>query len=230
MEARQRDFGGGNEVQPFARPEEVRLELRKVSGSEKGLGVVQDRGRDLPVPVLARLEVEHERRERARQPRAGAGQHREPGAGQLRAALEVENAERGPEVPVRGRLEVEAARLAPRALDPVGGLVAPAGDRVVGHIRDPLLGRRQLRVDALGLRLELANLLLEGLHLGEGHRIRLSADGGQLVAAATLLLQPGDERAALGVERDEPVEARAPETLREFREQPFRVLAKKLAW
>jgi len=121
----------------------------------------------------------------------------------------------------RGSPHVRSTRLAVSS--------SPRGTESCG-VRDSLLGRRQLGGDALGLRLELANLLLEGLHLGEGHRIRLAADGGQLVAAATLLLQPGNERAALGVERDEPVEAGAPETLREFREQPLRVLAKKLAW
>ena len=62
------------------------------------------------VAVLARVQVEHEVDQRAREPRAGAAQHREPRAGDLRAALEVDDAERRPEIPVRLRLEVERAR------------------------------------------------------------------------------------------------------------------------
>ena len=69
--------------------------------------------------MLARVQIEHEVDQRARQPRAGAAQHREAGAGNLRGALEIENAERGAEIPVRLRLEVERARLAVRAGLPV---------------------------------------------------------------------------------------------------------------
>ena len=63
------------------------------------------------------MQLQHEVDERARQPRAGAHQHGEARAGDLRAALEVDDAERGTEVPVRLRREGER-RAACRAAAP----------------------------------------------------------------------------------------------------------------
>src|SRR6185436_7321597 len=128
------------------------------------------------------------------------------------------------EVPVRLRLEVEPARLAPRPLDPVGALVAASGDRVLWCVRDSLLRRRQLGFHPLGLGLEVTKLLLEGFHLGQRLGVRPAAHRRELVASAALLLQPRDERSALRVERDEAVEARAREALRKFGQQTLRVL------
>ena len=101
--------------------EQVLLELRQVAGADERRRSDEKRRLHLGVAVLARVQVEHERDERARQPRAGAEQHREARAGHPRRPLEVEDAERGPEVPVRLRLEVERPRLASTAhLDVVG--------------------------------------------------------------------------------------------------------------
>ena len=88
--------------------------------------VDQERRLDFAVAVLARVQIEHEVDERAREPRAGAAQHGEPRAGDLGGALEVDDAERRPEIPVRLRLEVERARLA----------VAPHFDVVRGALAD----------------------------------------------------------------------------------------------
>jgi hypothetical protein len=114
------------------------------------------------VTVLAGVQVEHEVDERARQPRALAHQHGEPRAGDLRAALEVEDAQLGPEVPVRLRLEVERGGIAhaPHFAVVVG---APA-DR---HARMRDVGNEQQQVPALVLeRLERGVLLLDLLAAG----------------------------------------------------------------
>ena len=64
----------------------------------------------------------------------GADQHREPRARHPRRALEIEDAERRPEVPVRLRLEVERARLAVAADFRVvlGASCRPARSRAAG--------------------------------------------------------------------------------------------------
>ena len=59
----------------------------------------------------------------------------------LAGALEVEDAERRAEVPVGLRLEVEARRLAPAALDAVGALVRPDRDARVRQVGDRELER-----------------------------------------------------------------------------------------
>ena len=71
---------------------------------------------DLGVAVLRGVQVEHPRDQRALQPRAPALEHVEARARDLHAALEVDDAERGAELPVRLRREVEAcASCPPRA-------------------------------------------------------------------------------------------------------------------
>ena len=65
--------------------------------------------------MLLRVQIEHEIDQRAGETRAGADQHREARARDLGAALEVDDAERRPEVPVRLRREREGARRADAA-------------------------------------------------------------------------------------------------------------------
>jgi hypothetical protein len=62
--------------------------------------------------VVARVQIQHEVDQRSLEACAQTGQTREARAGDLRRALEVENAKCGPELPVRPRLEVERSRLA----------------------------------------------------------------------------------------------------------------------
>jgi hypothetical protein len=57
--------------------------------------------------MFTRMEIEHEVDQGARQPGAGANQHGETGAGHTRGTLEVEDAERGTEIPMRLRREIE---------------------------------------------------------------------------------------------------------------------------
>ena len=115
MQVRERHFGGRDQEQiPVAGDlEQILLELRQVARAGERRAVDEERRLDLAVAVLARVQVEHEVDERAREPRAGAEQHREARARHARRALEVENAERGAELPVRLRREVERRRRAP---------------------------------------------------------------------------------------------------------------------
>ena len=75
--------------------------------------VDEKRRLDLAIAVLARVQIEHEVDQRAREPRAAAEQHRKPRARHARRALEVENAERRAELPVRLRRERERAAACP---------------------------------------------------------------------------------------------------------------------
>ena len=75
---------------------------------------------------------------------AGAEGDGEAGAGELGAALEVEDAELRPEVPVRLGGEVEGARGADRPLAAVGGLVLPHRHALVGEVRQAVLDGEHL--------------------------------------------------------------------------------------
>ena len=107
VHVRERDLGGRHHVQiPVAGDlEEVRLELRQVAGSGQRCAVHHERRLDLGVAMVGRVQVQHEVDQRACEPRTCADQHREPGARDLRAALEVDDAERRAKVPMRLRVE-----------------------------------------------------------------------------------------------------------------------------
>src|SRR5207247_10804982 len=100
---------------------------------------------------FARVEVEHEVDQRSREPGAGSTEHRETRAGDLGRALEVDDSEGGPEIPVGLWLEVELAWLAvPPHFDV---LRRPRADR---HAR-----LRQVRQDEQ----RLVALILDGIEL-----------------------------------------------------------------
>ena len=88
--------------------EQVVLEFRQLPGAAHRLGVDQKWRINLGVAVLAGVQIEHEGDQRALEPRAEPPQHRETRAADLGRALEVQNAQRGAELPVRLRLEIEA--------------------------------------------------------------------------------------------------------------------------
>src|SRR5262245_25708273 len=114
VQVRERYFGGWNEIEvPLAGDlEEVLLELRQLAGAGQRRGVRHKRRLDFAVAMLTRVQIEHEVDERAGEARARAAQHREARAGELRAALEIDDTERRPQIPVGLRLEVEGAKLA----------------------------------------------------------------------------------------------------------------------
>src|SRR5207253_7493866 len=97
-----------------------------------------------PIAMLARVHVEHEVDERARQPRAGAAQHRKPSARHPRGALEIENPELGANLPMRLGIEIERSRRA-AAADLLVIRRALAG----WHARVRKVGQRQERLRSL---------------------------------------------------------------------------------
>ena len=87
--------------------EQIGLELGSWPVPTSAVAVDDERRQHLGVAVLAGVQVEHEGDQRALESRAGAEGDGEARAGELGAALEVEDAQRRPEVPVRLGLEVE---------------------------------------------------------------------------------------------------------------------------
>ena len=129
-------------------------------------------------------------------------QHREAGAGDLGGALEVEDAERRPQVPVRLGLEVEATRLAPGPLDAVRGLVRTHRHRRVGEVGDDQLEGRHLASQAGRLRLELGDACPQRRHAALGRLGLVPASGREelpdlLGAAVALGLETLDLRLGL---------------------------------
>ena len=64
MHVGQRHLGGRDEVIALRRAEQILFELGKLPGRRQRFPVGQDGREDLRVPVLARMQVEHEGRER----------------------------------------------------------------------------------------------------------------------------------------------------------------------
>src|SRR5439155_25244325 len=114
MKAGQRYLAGGDEIQiPVARDlEQIRLELGQMAGALQRGGVGHERRLDFTVRVLARVEIQHEVDQRAFQPGPGTAQDRKSRTGNSARALEIEDAERWTEVPMRLRCEIERRRLA----------------------------------------------------------------------------------------------------------------------
>ncbi len=109
--------------------------------------------------MLVGVQVQHEVDQRALELRAGPHQDRESRAGDLGGALEINDAELGTEIPVRFRLEVEAAGIAPGAHDLVVGRALPHRHAAVRDVRQRLEQARALLLDRLQLDIERLDLL-----------------------------------------------------------------------
>ena len=109
--------------------------------------------------MLLRVHVEHEVDERAGQVRALAEQDRKACTRHLRRALKIQNAQGGPQIPVRDRLKIKLLRLAPRAHDLVVGVALAHRDALVRQVRQRHQQRRSLVLDLVELDAELADLL-----------------------------------------------------------------------
>src|SRR5207247_7859804 len=135
--------------------EQIRLELRQVPRTDERRRVDKKWRLDLAVAVIARVEIEHEVDQRALEPCAGAAQHRETRAGHARRPLEVDDAKRRAQIPVRLRLEIKRPRLA--MLSDLG--VVPRGladrDRGVRKVRQHQQRLLQLMLDRIELYFEL---------------------------------------------------------------------------
>ena len=134
-----RHLGGGDQVQVVAL-DDVHLPLLvgQLPGAAGRGGIDEDRRPDLAV-AMPLGELEHEADEGALQPRAGSGVQDEARSGDLRAALEVEQPEPLPDLPVRRRA-AGRGRLAPRADDRVVVGARAVRDAVVRQVRDLAAG------------------------------------------------------------------------------------------
>jgi len=158
------------------------------------------------------VEVEHVLDEGALEAGAEAGEEREAGAAHAGGTLEVEEAERGAELDVVLRLEVEGALGAPAAvLDVVGG-VGAAGDAFVRDVRDLEHPGLEALVEVADFGVEGGNFFADGLHLGldgGGVLAVLLEDAdllGDGVALGLEVVDLGDGGAAAGVGGEEGVE------------------------
>ncbi len=214
MQVRERHLRGRHQIEiPLPRDlEEIGLELRQIPGAGQRRGVDHERRLDLAVAVLARVQVEHEVDQGAREPRAGAAQHRESRGRDFRGPLEVENAERFAQIPVRQRLEVERARLTvPANLDVVGRGPADRHARV-RQVRQPEQRTAALILDRGELVVEHLDLL-RAFAVGVAHRGRvepLARRTRDLVARRVLLtleaFDLGNDPAPRRLERREVLE------------------------
>jgi hypothetical protein len=113
MDVGHRHFRRGDQVQAVGGDVHVALEVRELSGPACRIRVHQKRRRHFQVPVFAGVEIEHERGERAGEPRAQAPEQREAGTGDLGAGRQIQNPQRLAQLPVRPRVEVERRRRSP---------------------------------------------------------------------------------------------------------------------
>ena len=126
--------------------------LGSLAGAVERAGIDEAGGKDFDVAVLAGVEVEHEVGEGALEAGAGAELQDEAGAGDLGGALEVEDAERFADLPVRLGREVEGGDRAPGLLDDVVVLGDAGGYGVVGKVGEGLEELAELEVGVGGTR------------------------------------------------------------------------------
>ena len=167
MEVRDRDLGGRHQVQVVA-GDDVHLVflVGDLAGAAGRVAVDDDRRPDLGHAVLAGVDVEEPVDQRALEPRPGALVDREAGAGDLRAARQVDDVERLGDLPVGlpapgraagGRVRADLAL--ERLLD--GELLAPRPDgdvRLLAADRDVGVGGvRDAEEEVLDLGLDVAS-------------------------------------------------------------------------
>src|SRR5687768_52156 len=176
-----RNFSGGNQEQIVpGRGVEVILELGELPGAGECGARNQEGRRDLQIPVLGGVEVEHEARQCAHQSRPGAPEDRKSRTGDLAAPGQVENAERFSQLPMGAGCEVEGRRLAPALHHPVllGG---SGGDLWVGEVGQPHQEVAELLFQLAGFGVERPGPIGRGLELSQ-----------QIVGGFPGALLPGD--------------------------------------
>ncbi len=167
----------GSSVASTVDPEHVVLELRQLTCAFENF-TVDDVGRvALGVAMLLRLHVEHELRQCPMQACCRAAQEGEARAAQLGAGVEVD-AERGADVGMVARREVEGPRRAVLADFGIGGLVGAHRHAVVRQV-----GQAHQQAGDLGL-----------------HRLVACRRGGKLVAEAADFGHDRGHVATLGLE------------------------------
>src|SRR5687767_10812809 len=91
------------------------LEFRKLTRAEQRVAIDDEGRQSFRIAMLRRVQVEHEIDQGAFQSRTYAVEDREPRAGNLGGALQVENAQRRSQIDVILRLEIEFRFCAPAA-------------------------------------------------------------------------------------------------------------------
>src|SRR4030095_11335345 len=114
---------------------------------------------DLGVPVLFGVQVEHEIDQRSRESGAGTDKCRKARGGDLRSSLEVDDAKRGAEIPVRLRGESKRPWFAAASYFDIARCARPYGYARVRHVRN----RQEVTLPLLLNRVELRTRLLDAL-------------------------------------------------------------------
>ena len=202
---------GGRDQEVVARDViSVVLELGQLPRTEHGL-TLDDDGRPPLLEATTRVRVQEEVDEGALKTGAGATENGKTAAGELVAALEVEDVQIGAQIPVRLKVEVELARGAPTTALNVLVLVLAVRRglaRDVGQVSHEVILLLLESASALG---QTVNLLVDGAHglLGGLCLVLLALlhQGADLlglgVARSLELLDLGDDGTALVVELKE---------------------------
>ena len=135
----QRHFGGRDQIAPALAEfggEQVFLELRQLPGAAHRLGIHQQRHVGFLVAVLVGVQVEHELRQCAMQPRQLPAQHGEARTTQLGRGFAIQPAAARAEFDMVLHLEIECARRAPAVLLDVLRLIGTQRHRVIGNVGD----------------------------------------------------------------------------------------------
>jgi hypothetical protein len=208
-----RHLGRGHEIELLVAGEleQVLFEFRELTRTAKRVGVDDERREDLDVALLT-VNVEHECHERAIQSRGGAVEDGETRAGDLRRAIEVENAEGFPDVPVRLGREVERRSGSPRSLDAIRRLVTADRNGLVGDVREVQLEIAEILLDGGKAIIELLDLVADALHRIDlrGRVLPALLERGDLLRCHVALvlqgLHAGDGAAAVRLQLQEAVE------------------------
>src|SRR6185437_13686098 len=121
----ERHFRRRNEPEALRRLEHVFSRFRQLPGTEDRLVAHQQRRAYLAVAEFARVQVEHELRERSLEPRQSAVEHDEARAGELPGAIEVHEPQRLAEGDMVLGFEGEARRRSMLPDEAVAGFVEP---------------------------------------------------------------------------------------------------------
>src|SRR5689334_8084723 len=116
--------------------EEICLELRQIACPKQAGRVDEKWRKNFRVSVLARVHVEKKIDQGALQTGAGSPIYSEAGAGDLRGALQIEDMQIGPQIPVGLRFEIKLSGLAPAMDLDVVVRTASNRNRFVRNIRD----------------------------------------------------------------------------------------------
>ena len=141
----QRNFRGWHKIKIFfVIFVKIIGELWQLSRTEHRIGPDHERQIFFGI-ALTNMKVEHVCDQRALKPRARSAQHIEARAGDLRAALKVNDAERGAKVPMRLGLKVELFWFADRSQDNILAIVFAIRRARIGNVWNGCGQRVELR-------------------------------------------------------------------------------------